>query len=133
MSSVISTTPTSNDVLFASRQFGCPAKDAATISGPVPRKTLIEAVAAGRQCAAVRTARGAITVPEHEPNCSPLLSFKFRSTTGELAVEHSVPLTMSIDDDSTWLTAVQALDTGIVGVGDGELGVEDVLLPPPPP
>jgi hypothetical protein len=45
------------------------------------------------------------------------------STTGEAAVEQATPLTMAVP------TAPQALLTGMVGVGDGELG-EELLLPP---
>src|SRR5436190_10245440 len=113
MSPGISTTAASNAVLFASRQLGCAAKDCATSSAPVPRNTLIDAVADERQWAAVRMARGAITVPEHDPTWRPLLSFMFSSTTGEFVVEHSTPLTTSSAPEAAWLTAVHALETGM--------------------
>src|SRR6476659_1722713 len=66
----------------------------------------------------------AMIVPEQEPRAEPSWSRKSRSRTGEVAVEHSVPLTMAVP------TALQALLVGTdgVGVGDGELGEE----PPPP-
>src|SRR5260221_5284584 len=100
MSSGVSTTPASNAVLFASRQLGSAANDVATSSGTEPRNTLTEVAGGCRQCAAVRMARGAITVPEHEPTCWPPLSFMFKRTTGELAVEHSTPLTIAVDADT---------------------------------
>src|SRR5438067_1330260 len=70
-----------------------------------------------------------MTVPEHEPDCWPLLSFMFRRTTGELAVEHSTPLMIAVMADTLCVTAAHALDTGMVGTGD--VGV--VGEPPPPP
>src|SRR4029453_15458851 len=68
MSDGITTTPTSSAVEFDSRHPGCGVNDCAVCCGPVPRKTDTDAVAAGRQCAAVRIAPGAITVPVHDPD-----------------------------------------------------------------
>src|SRR5258708_32339025 len=98
-------------------------KESATISSPVPGNTLIEAVPAVRQCAAVRIARAAMIVPEQDPLCVPLASFMLRSTTGSAAVEQLVPLTIAVCP-----SAPHAADTGVVGAGDG-----DVEGDPPPP
>src|SRR5437762_10474693 len=72
MSAGISTTPTSNADGLDSRHDGCAAKDAAVCCGPLPRNTRTDAVGGCRQCAAVSTARGAITVPLHDPAWAPL-------------------------------------------------------------
>ena len=88
---------------------------------------MIDAVPAVRQCAAVRTARGAMTVPEQEPFCRPLASFMFNRTTDAVAVLHSLPLTTA----TVWpLIAPHAAETGVVGAGDGEVDVDDEPLPP---
>jgi hypothetical protein len=54
----------------------------------------------------------------------------FKRTTGEVAVEHSTPLTIAVDADTVWPRAAHALDTGIVGGVEGDAGVDE---PPPPP
>ena len=85
----------------------------------------MDTVVEGRQCAAVRIARGAMTVPVHEPACSPSLSFKFIRTTGELVVGHSAPFTIAVDPDTVSPSAPHAALIGVVGAGDGEVGVEE--------
>src|SRR3990172_6717089 len=77
------------------------------------------------QWAAVRIARGAMIVPEHDP-IAPLASRVFIRTTGELAVEHSLPLMMEVVDGAP--SPPHTLTDGVVGLGDGELG--DPLPPP---
>ena len=77
-----------------------------------------------RQCAAVSTARDAITVPEQDPVGTPSGPRILTSTTGDAAVEQFTPLTMAMP------IALQELLTGTEGVGDGE-GDVGLLLPPP--
>lgn len=83
MSWVVMTMPTSSD--------GWKRKDSAAISSPVPGQILTSAVSSDRQCAAVRTARGAMTVPEQAPMGTWLASRRFTSTTDEFACEQAVP------------------------------------------
>src|SRR5579872_1028906 len=69
-----------------------------------------------------------MTVPEHDPFWNPLASFMFSSTTEPVAALQSVPLTTC----TVWPPiAPQAAATGVVGVGEGDVEVEDVPLLPP--
>src|SRR3954452_15832579 len=113
MSAGISTTPTSNDGVFASRHDGCAAKELAVCCGPLPRNTSTEAAGGCRQCAAVRIARGAMIVPLHDPTCCPVASLTLSRTTGEASVEQSAPLTIAMDalEAADCATALQALLT----------------------
>jgi hypothetical protein len=54
----------------------------------------------------------------------------FNSTTEAFATEHSAPLTIAVDAEIVDPSAPQAALIGIVGAGDGVVGVDD---PPPPP
>jgi hypothetical protein len=64
-------------------------------------------------------------VPEHDPVCRPFASFMFKTTTGEVAGEHSVPLTIAVCP-----SAPHAAFTGVDGVGDGEVGADEDPRPP---
>src|SRR5579864_5267663 len=69
-----------------------------------------------------------MTVPEHDPFWNPLASFMFSSTTEPVAALQSVPLTTC----TVWPPiAPQAAATGVVGAGEGDVEVDDELLPPP--
>src|SRR5262249_26790388 len=129
MSAGISTTPTSNCDGDDSRHDGCAANELAVCCGPLPRNTSTDAAGGCRQCAAVRMARGAITVPLHPPAWAPPASFMLSRTTGELSVEHSAPLTMAVDGETDCVSAPHALAAGTVGgAGAGDVGAE---APPP--
>ena len=130
MSAGMRITPTSNAVALLSRHAGCGANDWAGCCGPVPRKTLIDAVVEGRQCAAVRIARGAITVPVQAPDACPPASLRLIKTTAEAAPVQSLPLTIAVVAETLEPSAVHAALTGIVGAGGGELGDAGELPPP---
>src|SRR5262245_29949075 len=130
MSAGISTTPTSNCDGDDSRHDGCAANELASCCGPVPRNTCTDAAGDWRQCAAVRIARGAITVPLHAPDGTPFTSFMLSSTTAELSVEQSTPLTIAVDAEIDCAMAPHALVGGSVG-GAGA-GVDGAPPPPPP-
>jgi hypothetical protein len=55
-------------------------------------------------------------------------------TTGDASVEQSAPLTIAVleEEETDCVTALQALLSGNVGAGVGELGVEDAPPPLPP-
>src|SRR5438445_3399144 len=95
--------------------------DVATICGPVPRKIWTFVTPLARQCAAVSTARGAITVPEHDPS-GPLSSRMLTRTTAAVFVQ-SLPLTIAVP-------IAPHAPPGI-GDGDGDVGVVGPELPPP--
>jgi len=81
-----------------------------------------------RQCAAVRTARGAMTVPEHAPERLPSASRRLMRTTGEFDVVHVAPLVIAVAED-TAPSAPHAALIGTVGVGVGDEGGGE--KPPP--
>src|ERR1051325_1693099 len=62
----------------------------------MPGKILTEAVSPVRQCAAVRIARGAMTLPVHDPIGELVLSRMFSLTTAESVCGHSVPWTTDV-------------------------------------
>jgi hypothetical protein len=85
------------------------------------------------QCAAVRIARGEITVPEHAPAGELKLSRMLRRTTAEAPVGQSVPLRMARDEDALDPSTPHAPPDGNPGEGLGVVGVVGVPPPPPPP
>src|SRR5262245_32105773 len=73
-------------------------------------------------------ARGAITVPVHAPTWRPVESFMLRSTTGDVSVEQSAPLTMAVGEETVCAIAPHALEMGTAGAGT----VGGAGAPPPP-
>src|SRR5687768_2068132 len=83
------------------------------------------------QCAAVRIARGEMTVPEHAPVGELKLSRMLRRTTAEAPVGQSVPLRMSSDADAVDPSTPHAPPG--MPAGGGVVGPVGVPPPPPPP
>src|SRR5688572_1079021 len=96
-----------------------------------PSHTRTIPTSSSRQCAAVRTARGPMIVPEQEPSVWFPEVRMFSFTTGDVVTLHSAPLRIAVLPDME-PRRPRAPHASAAGIGAGEVGGVGAEPPPQP-